>query len=244
VRAPIADDQASGVTLLFILSSGGGMAAVRALAREFARAPGARVDARFDAAGAIRSAFEQDRDADLVILPDAMLEALAASNRVDRSTFAPLGVVATGVAVREGDVSPCIGDADALRDALVAAPALYCPDTVRSTAGGHFMRVLTMLGIDKSSKAKLRAYANGAAAMAELAQERRAGALGCTQVTEIRYTPGVTLVAALPAPFELSTRYALAVATDAPSRELARAFAARLAGEEATRLRRDGGFDV
>jgi molybdate transport system substrate-binding protein len=232
------------VSVVRVFSAGAAKAVVRALSVDFEAETGARIDATFDAAGAIQRAFEQDRDGDIVILPEAMLDALAGRGLVDRSTIAALGVVATGVAVRGGDVSPRIDDADALREALVAAVALYCPDIERSTAGRHFMRVLTALGIDAASRPKLHAYANGAAAMATLAHEGAPGALGCTQVTEILYTPGVDLVAPLPAPFELSTRYVVAVASRAPTPALARTFAARVTGEVTASFRRAGGFDA
>ena len=57
-------------------------------------------------------------------------------------------------------------------------------------------------------------FANGATAMRELAGAGDAGAIGCTQATEIRYTPGLALVGALPAPFALATVYSAAVRRD------------------------------
>ena len=244
---PTADDRGAGrarENVLRVLSAGAAKAVVRALAAEFETEGRARIEATFDAAGAIEDAFEQDRDVDLVILPAAMLDALAHRDLVARPSIAAIGTVATGVAVRAGDATPRIDGADALRNALVAASALYCPDIERSTAGRHFVRVLGLLGIDAASRPKLRAYANGAQAMAALAREGPAHAIGCTQVTEIRYTPGVALVAPLPAPFELATRYALGIASQPRAPALARAFAARLTGFTTAALRRDGGFDA
>ncbi|HEX6795128.1 MAG TPA: substrate-binding domain-containing protein, partial [Casimicrobiaceae bacterium] len=133
-------------------------------------------------------------------------------------------------------------DADALRTALGRASELYCPDTSRSTAGIHFTGVLRTLGLHESLSPRLRAYANGAQAMAALAANGARGAIGCTQVTEILYTPGVVLVAALPPPFELSTLYALAVTTSVRASADARAFAERLTGPSSKALRRTGGF--
>jgi molybdate transport system substrate-binding protein len=213
--------------VLRILSAGAAKGIVTALAGTFEAERGVRVDAKFDAAGAIRSAFEFE-GADLVILPDVVLDALAQQGLVDPASIATLVEVATGVAIREGDDRPRVDDPQALRDAFARASALYCPDIERSTAGRHFTRVLHELGIEAASAPKLRAYANGATAMAALAREGPKGALGCTQVTEILYTPGVMLVAPLPPPFELSTRYALAVGSSARAPEVARTFAARL----------------
>jgi molybdate transport system substrate-binding protein len=79
--------------------------------------------------------------------------------------------------------------------------------------------------------------------MAALAHSGERGAIGCTQVTEILYTDGVTLVAPLPAPFGLSTVYAAAVATHARAPELARRFVALLTGDGSRGIRARGGFE-
>ena len=50
-----------------------------------------------------------------------------------------------------------------------------------------------------------------ATAMKELALHPGTGAMGCTQITEINYTPGVALVGPLPDAFELATVYTAAV---------------------------------
>ena len=69
------------------------------------------------------------------------------------------------------------------------------------------------------------------------------GAIGCTQATEIRYTPGLALVGALPAPFALATVYSAAVAEATRDREGARRFIDLLAGTAGASARRAGGFD-
>jgi molybdate transport system substrate-binding protein len=79
--------------------------------------------------------------------------------------------------------------------------------------------------------------------MRELAASQGPGLLGCTQVTEINYTDGVSLVGPLPAEFELATVYSAAIARQALQPELARSFLERLAGPAQARLRLDGGFD-
>jgi molybdate transport system substrate-binding protein len=228
---------------LRILSAGAAKGVVQALAGPFQAASGTRIDATFDSAGAIRNAA-RGGDYDLVILPAGMLDTLAAQADIDPESINALGRVLTGIAVAAGDPLPDVHDAGALKAALAAAAALYCPDTVRSTAGIHFSGVLRTLGLHEQSQAKLRAYANGAQAMAALAQAGAQGAIGCTQVTEIAYTPGVTLVAPLPAPFELATVYGVAVASGTKAPAQARAFAARLTGAASEALRRAGGFST
>ena len=227
---------------LHVLSAGAAKALVEALAAPFEAEANVRIAAKFDAAGVIRDALVGGASCDVVILPAAMQDALAAQGRVDRASVAPLGGVPTGIAVADGDRWPAVGNPDELRASLLAATALYCPDTVRATAGIHFAGVLRTLDIDALSAPKLREYPNGARAMAALAAGGAQGAIGCTQITEILYTPGVMLVAPLPSPFELTTVYAVAVPQSAAGAAPARAFAARLAGQETQALRRAGGF--
>jgi hypothetical protein len=140
---------------------------------------------------------------------------------------AALGRVPTGIAVASGAPPPPIHDADALRASFDEASALYCPDTERSTAGLHFVRMLREMGIYSHVAARIRDYANGAQAMAALAATSgRERAIGCTQVTEILYTPGVTLVGSLPVPFELTTTYSAAASVASRSPAAARRFVA------------------
>ncbi len=78
--------------------------------------------------------------------------------------------------------------------------------------------------------------------MRELALAEGPGAIGCTQVTEIKYTGGVELVDVLPTQFELATTYT-AAATPVAQTELARRFIALLAGPDTQALRAAGGFE-
>ena len=133
---------------------------------------------------------------------------------------------------------------DALRNTLASARAVYVPDPEQSTAGRHFVDVARRLGIEDVVRARWRAYPNGATAMRALADAREDGLVGCTQVTEIRYTKGVTLAGVLPPAFELATVYAAAAMRDAADPALARTLVAWLGGERSAALRRAGGFDA
>ena len=131
----------------------------------------------------------------------------------------------------------------ALRATLSAAHAVYHPDAERSTAGIHFAAVLKMLGIADALQARLHAFPNGATAMRALAASTAPHAIGCTQVSEILYTPGITLAGTLPAPFELATAYAAAVSAAAAEPGLGQRFVAMLTGDACKALRRAGGFE-
>jgi molybdate transport system substrate-binding protein len=229
--------------MLELLSAGAAKGVVEALEPAFVPEFGVTLHATFGAVGAMREAFDRGVSSDVIVLTAAMIGALADDGRVRRDTIAALGRVRTGIAVADGEPLPAIADAALLRASLRAASAIYFPDPERATAGIHFVKVLRTLGVYDEIAARLRPHPNGAAAMRTLADAHPAGALGCTQVTEILYTPGVTLVGALSAEFELATVYAAAVARDARSPDEARRFVEWLTGPRSLALRRAGGFE-
>ena len=180
---------------------------------------------------------------DVLIVTDTMLRARSANGAIDAEPMAPIGRVRTGIAARAGDVLPRVDSAEALKATLLAAPALYLPDIEKSTAGAHLASVLDRLSIRDALAPRLAIFANGATAMAALAERGAPGALGRTQVTEILYTPALALAGALPAPFGLATVYGAGVSKTSNDPSLAASFIAMLCGPEAAALRRDGGFE-
>jgi molybdate transport system substrate-binding protein len=223
-----------------LLSAGAAQGLVRALEPRVHDELGFALAARFGAVGAMQSLFDAGEPCDVLILTDAMIAAQTAAGALRVDTRTPLGRVRTGVAVRTGDVAHDVATPEALRAALVAADAVFFPDPERATAGIHFMKVLRELGIDGEIAARLRPHPSGATAMRELAAATSSRPIGCTQVTEILYTPGVKLVAPLPQRFELATLYTAAVATRAADAAIARRFVAML--DSAHALREAGGF--
>ena len=228
---------------LDLLSAGAARGLVNAAQDEFTAATGCALRATFSAVGAMQDKLLAGEPCDLVILTAPMIDALARSDHVLRDSVAPLGRVATGVAVRSGAAVPDVSGGNALRQALRGASGIYAPDTVRSTAGIHVQKVLRLLGIEAEVAARLREFPNGATAMAELARSTDAAAVGITQVSEIIATPGIVLVASLPAGFELATTYSVAVCARAREPALAHRFAQLLAGPQTAVARARCGFE-
>lgn len=232
-----------GVTL-HLLSAGAAQGLVRAIEPAFAAESGVALSAHFGAVGAMQQRFDAGEPCDVIVLTAALIEALAARGLVRGDSRAKLGRVRTGIAVRTRDASPDVSNADALLAALLAADAIFVPDTERSTAGQHVAKVLRQLGIDATVRDRLREFPNGATAMRELAASTSARPIGCTQHTEILYTPGVRLVAPLPQRFELATEYVAAVTSRAADAALAALLVHALAGAESQALRTAGGFEA
>ena len=213
---------------LRILSAGAAQGVVEAIREAFRAASDADIDATFGAVGGLAEKLRAGERSDVVILTASMIADLESTAQVLPGTSAPLGRVRTGVAVRAGDALPDIADRAQLAAALRAAPVVYVPDTVRSTAGAHVADVLRRLGLADELAPRLSIHPNGATAMRALAAATAPGAIGCTQITEIRYTSGITLVGPLPAEFELATTYSVAVCAAAREPALARQFAEML----------------
>ena len=227
---------------LDLICAGAAKGLVEALQPAFESATGATLHATFGAVGAMREQLDAGAPCDLLVLTQAMLETLAHDGRVVADSIAPLGRVPTGIAVRAGAPLPAIGDRAGLRASLAAARRIYIPDPERATAGIHFVKVLRELAIYDDVASRLAPFPSGAVAMRALAETAEPGLIGCTQVTEILYTPGVVLVGALPAGFELATVYAASVTTHARNAALARQLVALLTGGDARALRAGGGF--
>lgn len=229
---------------LHILSGGAAQGVVRGLEQAFLEQTGARLQATFGAVGMMKEKLMGGAPCDVLILTQALIDELEQTGRVEPGSAAPLGRVKTGVAVKAGEAQPDVSTADGLRAALLAARGIYFPDPQKATAGIHFINVVKKLGILNEVEAALRPFPNGATAMAQMAAANEPGLLGCTQVTEILYTPGVTLVAPLPVEFELATIYTAALSTRADQPELARRLIAALSGDASKALREQGGFEL
>jgi molybdate transport system substrate-binding protein len=227
---------------LKLLSGGAAQALVGAVAARFKAETGFDIDGAFGAVGAMRGRLLDGEPADLLILTRALIDELAAGDHVEATSVADIGAVRTAIAVRAADPAPPVGNADDLRDALRAADAIYSPDQKLSTAGIHFAKVLDALAIAGEVAGRLREFPNGAAAMSALAASTEGRPIGCTQVTEILGTPGLTLVGVLPPDFELATVYTVGVATRATHPDAARKLASMLTSTESQVLREQVGF--
>jgi len=228
---------------LHILSGGAAQGLVNALRGTIYNETGRAIEGHFGAVGLMRDKLLAGEPCDVLILTQALVDELSAADQVQPGSATPLGVVRTGLAVKSGEPIPKVDTPDALKAALLAAKGIYFPDPVKATAGIHFMNVLKQLGIAQQVAGALRPFPNGATAMKEMAAASGAGLIGCTQVTEIRYTPGVQLVGLLPKEFELATVYTAAVAAKAEQPQAARMMIELLAGPAAAEARRGGGFE-
>jgi molybdate transport system substrate-binding protein len=231
------------MTQLHILSGGAAFGLVSKLEASFKTSTGCTLAGTYSAVGVMRDQLLAGAPCDVVILSAALIAQLEASGHVLPGSARALGKVRTGIAAKAGKPQPAVNSPHQLKAALLAASGIYFPDPIKATAGIHFMNVMKQLGIDNEVTPKLRPYPNGATAMAEMAKCDEPGLIGCTQVTEILYTEGVSLVAVLPKEFELATVYTAAVSSKAGNAAQAAALVALLSSPQAAEVRLLGGFE-
>ncbi|WP_144640362.1 molybdate ABC transporter substrate-binding protein [Bordetella genomosp. 13] len=227
---------------LAFFSGGAAQAVATGLQPAFESEHGCVFDAAFGAVGTMRDRLLAGEPCDMLILSEALIRELERQGHVVTGSAQPLGSVATGVAIRQGDPAVDVSTGDALRATLLAARGLYVPNLTQSSAGIHVANVLRKLGIADDMADRVREYPNGATAMREMVSADVPGVLGCTQATEILYTPGVSYVGDLPAGYDLATVYTAAVATRAQQPELAAAFVRALTSPASRELRTRSGF--
>ena len=230
------------MSALNILSGGAAHGLVSSLAPAFKAQTGLDISGEFGAVGAMAEKLRKGTPADIVILTAAIIADLAREKLVVGSSIADVGRVETAIAVRSEDPKVSVPDAAALRKALLAADAIFVPDTKASTAGIHVAKVLAQLGIAEEVAARLKIHPNGATAMRHLAESEATRPIGCTQSTEIISTPGVVLSGSLPQGCELSTMYAAAVASSAADPKHAKALIDLLTSADLQELRIRSGF--
>ena len=227
---------------LNILSGGAAQGLVASLAPKFKHLTGFDIAGEFGAVGAMAEKLRNGRPADLVILTAPIVAKMADENWVDPTTIGDVGLVETAIAVRAADAAASVADGPGLRAALVAADAIFVPDTTSSTAGIHVAKVLQKLGIADEVAARLKIYPNGATAMRHLADSDALRPIGCTQATEIISTPGVKLSGSLPSGYELATMYTSAVTTRAASAKQAQVLIGLMTAADQRELRLRAGF--
>ncbi len=229
---------------LNIFSAGAAQSVVTQIAEKFKRDSGDSINAAFGAVGAMKSRVVAGEPADVIILTAALIDELIEQGWVVPGSRVDLGKVGTGVAVRAGTPLPDVSNAQALRDSILAATKIVCPDPAVATAGKVVLGVLGRLGIAGEVEARLQYFPSGYPAMAYLAQSTGMREMGITQVTEILANPGVKLVGPLPTELQNIAVYSAGLAAHSAQPGRAQELIRRLTGFDARAVLSAAGFDV
>jgi molybdate transport system substrate-binding protein len=229
---------------LSILSAGAAQAVTERIVEAFKGETGCEIRAEFGAVGAMKAKLGAGEAADVIILTRAMIDELEQAGAVERGSRVDLGAVSTGVAVRADAAAPDVRTAAHLKDALLGASTIVCPDPAIATAGKVVMALTQNLGIADAVEGRLRFFPNGYAAMRWLAESGSASAMGITQATEILPNKGVRYLGPLPAEHQVKTIYSAALVARAAEPALAHDLLSRYSGDAARALLREAGYEA
>ena len=154
---------------LRLMSGGAAQGLVGALRESFEREHGCTLQGKFGAVGVMRDHLLAGEPSDLMILSQSLIDQLMKDGHLVSGSAQALGIVKTGVAVLPGAPRAALQTPEQLKSLLSTATAVYFPDPEKATAGIHFMKVLTGLGIVDEVRDRLRTFPNGATAMKAMA---------------------------------------------------------------------------
>jgi len=213
-----------------VLSAGAMKAMVTELSEGFHEETGHTVVITADTGGGLRKRVEGGEKADVLVAPDAVMDALAKSHHVVADSRRDLARTAVGVAVREGASKPDVSTVAAFKRAVLEAKSIvYLDPATGATSGIHVANVLKQLGLADAIKDKVVLWKGGYAAEAVASGKAD---LCLHQISEMLPVKGVTLVGPMPAEINKVTVYASSVLTGAPTPDAGRALVAYLARPE------------
>jgi len=230
----------SGLT---VLSAGSTLYGMRGAAETFASNAGIAVAVTTDHGHNIEKfALDGTTDADVVVIPTAMMAKLTAADRADKATLIEIGAVRIGAAVHEKARRPDVSRIDTLRAAVLAAQEVLLTN---APTGDHLAQVFVRIGIESEVKPKLKRFDTATLLNRYIAEHPQTDALGFGPTTEILTWRGknVTMAGNLPDEIQVVLPYQAGMLNRTPSAENARKLLAFLATPPARKHFHDSGVE-
>jgi molybdate transport system substrate-binding protein len=229
----------AGAAEIRVLSTNAPQQAERQLADQFSTTAGDKVEFTFASPPEVLDRLKEGAAFDIVVMPTTAIDALQKNGAWRQEGRTDLARVGIGVALRQGAPAPNIATPDSFRKLLLDARSVVYADP-KSGSGILAERVLTQAGILDPIHAKA-AFLGPVPGMTRIAKGD--AELGLYNVSEIMVVPGVAMIGAVPAPWEVYTAYGAVVpaANAAPQRALA--FIAYLSRSESAPIWRAAGLE-
>jgi len=212
------------------------------IGRSFQEQTGNTLTVAGDSAGGVSARVVRGgEEIDLVLLPTAALDVLAARGKIQADTVAPVAKSGIGVVVKKGTPLPDISTVEAFKSTMLAVPSFAYIDPESGAADGVYLaKLFDRLGIGPAiqRKAVLVPFGQVAARV-----DNGEAAMALQQINELRTVQGVTLVGALPKELQFYAVYAAGVPAAARLPGAAKALLVFLRGEAVTELLNARGFE-
>ncbi|HLH90302.1 MAG TPA: substrate-binding domain-containing protein [Xanthobacteraceae bacterium] len=224
-----------------VLSAGAVEPGIRQAAEAYQRATGNTISIQFNTAPQLVKKLADGVVADILIAPPGVLDGQVKDGKAVADGRTMLGRVGAGILVRAGAPLPDVSSVDALKRALIAADRVVYNT---ASSGLYIEKMLERIGVGAEVKAKTQRYPTGEAVMMHIISGK-GNEIGFGAITEIKqFEPkGAKLVGPLPAELQNYTSYGVAMLSNAPAKDAAKAFLAYLASSDAKRLFASAGIE-
>jgi molybdate transport system substrate-binding protein len=205
-----------------VMSAGAVESMVKSLGAEFERASCHKLSLHFGTAGSLRGRLESGEQADLVILPAAVIETIEKAGRFVPGSRTDLGRTVTGVAVKEGAAAPDISTPEAFKQALLKARGVSFTDPkAGGSSGNYFAGLLQKLDVAEEVGKKAVLGKRGYEVAQAVADGR--AEIGTTFISEMLPVKGIQVVGPLPGELYFANTYTAAIPLASAQREAAQA---------------------
>jgi molybdate transport system substrate-binding protein len=216
--------------------------AVEVLVPRLEQASGGRCAVTFATAPMLVQRIEAGELADVAILSQAGIDALAKAGKLAPGPAVTLASSVTAIAVKAGAPKPDISTPEALKRTLLAARAIAYTDPAAGGASGvYFAKLIERMGIAAQLKPKTKyPPAGGFSAALLLTGEAE---LAVQQKPELLHVAGAEIVGFLPGDLNMVTEFAAAIASDSKNAEAGKSLIGFLQSPDAKAVFRSKGLD-
>jgi molybdate transport system substrate-binding protein len=224
-----------------VLTAGAFKQVVLALVPDFEKQTGNKVVVDNDTAGGLQKRIESGEAFDVAIITPAIVDGLAASDKIVPNSRVNLATVSIGVVVKEGAPKPDIGSVEAFKNTLLAAKSVAYIDPASGGSSGIYVdKLLERLGIADQVRPKAKLKKGGYVADLIVSGEAE---LGVHQISEIVPVKGAVLVGPLPKEIQNTTTYAAGLSAAAQNKEAAQALIKMFSGPAAASVFKAKGME-
>jgi len=224
---------------LRVLVSNGMKGTMEALQPQCEQAVGRPLAIQFGSTASLKKRIETGEAFDVTIITTEAIGDLITQGKLTGASRVDVGRSELGIGIRAGAPKPDIRTPDALKKALQEAKSITYPQDGASR--GAIEKMFDGMGIAADVKPKI-ILAPGSGPATESVAAGQA-AMVITLFSEIVPTHGVEILGALPAPYQMSIRFASATSATSTNAEAGKALIAFLSGPTAAPVLKAKGID-
>jgi molybdate transport system substrate-binding protein len=241
ITATLGGTDAGEAVEINVYSAGAVQEAERALAADFTRMTGNKVNFTVGTVGQIQEKLKSGAPADVIVVSTPALEQLEKAGEVRPNSAVPLARIGIGVAAKEGTAMPDISTAEKFKEAMLKAKSVTYMDPAQGASSGiATAKIMKDLGIAEEMAGKTKLTQSGYAADRVASGEVE---IAIQNVSELVPVKGVRVAGMLPAPLQVYTAYSAGVAVKSVAPKEATDFIRYLSRAEAAGHWKEAGIE-